>query len=137
MKRITVRYFDEDRFMQAWLWHKFRPLKYDGYNYTGKINPLDNSWNAYFYEKEIETQKFERFRMDNSEFIEIDDTYLYDDSGKLYLWEELVKAENTYNKYRSTSNIDKPGEWFPTMKKIVNRDKTLERILDIKIDEKR
>ena len=137
MKRITVRYFDEDRFMQAWLWHKFRPLKYDLYNYTGKINPLDNSWNTYFYEKEIETQKFERFRMDNSEFIEIDDTYLYDDSGKLYLWEELVKAENTYNKYRSTSNIDKPGEWFPTMKKIVNRDKTLERILDIKIDEKR
>lgn len=133
MKRITVRYFDEDRFMQAWLWHKFRPLKYDGYNYTGKINPVENSWNTYFSEKEIETEKFERLHMEGSDFIEIDDTYLYDDSGRLYLWDELVKAENTYNKYRSLSNIGKAGEWFPAMKKIVNRDDKIKKILSIKL----
>lgn len=134
MKKITVKYFDLERFEQAWMYYKFKPLKYDGRNYTGKINPLNGNWNTYFSTMEVETEKFERFHIDGSDFIEIDSDYLFDDGGEhLYLWEELKKAEVTYAKYREISNFQKVGEWFPGVKKVIERDKTLEKILNTKL----
>lgn len=123
MKKITVKYFNLERFEQAWMY----------YTLTSKMNPLNGNWNTYFSTIEIETKKYERFHIDGFNFIEIDNEYLFDDCGTLYLWEELKKAEDTYTKYREISNFQKVGEWFPVAKKVINRDKTLERILNIMI----
>ena len=145
--KITVRYFDEERLKIDWDNYISDPIVIittpsGDIKCRGNMCPLDKNWNSYFSDKEIETERFERFFIDDTGhswsgyyFIRIDNDYLYEngpETKSLYLWEELKKGEAILNEYRLKCNRDKI-EWFILANKLINREKNLDKILNDKI----
>lgn len=129
--RIKVHFFDEDKFMSDWRWFSFKSNGSSPYQAALKhniISPLDRNWNDYFYEKEIETIKYIEFVSEDSNFIEIDDDYVFVDGydNSLYSYKGMLRKDELMNKIRPIP--EKP--WFsPGIRKMIDRDEKLSKIL--------
>lgn len=149
--RLEVYFFDKDKFMYEY--NLYQDYKNNGiknggffYTYNGEykmFNPIDRSWNYWYYKKEIETITYREFEIDRMpdfdknimykiiKFIEIDDDYIWDDiiddKHYYYSWKSMKLYDETknllyppYHKYNT----------FEDISDMINRDLKLKELLN-------